>query len=65
MPALVGRTATLALTQATEPLITRIVQKGLSRAVAEHAELAKGVNTSDGRIVCAAVSAALSRAKTS
>ena len=65
MPALVGRTATLALTQATEPFVTLIVQKGLARAIAEHAELAKGVNTAEGRIVCAAVATALSQAKAS
>jgi alanine dehydrogenase len=65
MPALVGRTSTLALTQATAPFVIEIVKKGLERAIAENAGLAKGVNTRGGQIVCAAVSAALSRAKKS
>ena len=51
MPALVGRTSTLALTQATEPFISLIAQKGLERALAEDAGLAKGVNTADGKII--------------
>ena len=55
MPALVGRTSTLGLTQATEPFVAMIVQKGVERALVEHAGLAKGVNTRDGRIVCDAV----------
>jgi len=63
MPALVGRTSTLALTQATAPFVIEIVEKGLERALAENAGLAKGVNTRDGQIVCAAVSSALSQAK--
>ena len=59
MPALVGRTSTLGLTQATEPYIASIVQKGLDRALAENQGLARGVNTHDGRITCAAVAQAL------
>lgn len=59
MPALVGRTSTLGLTQATEPYVAMLVQKGTERALAEHAGLAKGVNTRDGKIVCAAVAQAL------
>jgi alanine dehydrogenase len=59
MPALVGRTSTIGLTQATEPYVTLIVQKGLQRALAEHAGLAKGVNTHAGRVTCAAVAQAL------
>ncbi len=51
MPALVGRTSTMGLTQATEPYVCMIVQKGLERALAEHKGLAKGVNTRGGRIV--------------
>jgi len=62
MPALVGRTATLALTQATEPFVALIAQKGLARAIAEHPGLAKGVNTADGKVVCSAVTEALRRA---
>jgi alanine dehydrogenase len=59
MPALVGRTSTLALTQATEPYVAMLVQHGLTRALADHAGLAGGVNTRDGRVVNAAVANAL------
>ena len=51
MPALVGRTSTMGLTQATEPYLAMMVQKGVERALAEHKGLAKGVNTRGGRIV--------------
>jgi len=59
MPALVGWTSTLGLTQATEPYVAQIVQKGIPRALAESQGLAKGVNTLDGRITCEAVAQAL------
>ncbi|MFZ9682118.1 MAG: alanine dehydrogenase [Cephaloticoccus sp.] len=59
MPALVGRTSTLGLTQATEPFVALLVEKGVERALAEHRGLAAGVNTRDGRITCAAVAKAL------
>ena len=59
MPALVGRTSTLGLTQATEPFVAMIVQKGVKRALAEHKGLARGVNTCDGRIAYDAVAKAL------
>ena len=59
MPALVARTSTMGLTQATEPFVSMMVQKGVERALAEHAGLAKGVNTRAGRIVCAAVAKAV------
>ncbi len=55
MPALVGRTSTLALTQATEPYVAMLVQKGIDRALSEHRGLSCGVNTRDGEIVCQAV----------
>lgn len=51
MPALVGRTSTLGLTQATETFVALMVQKGVDRALAEHKGLAKGVNTRGGRII--------------
>ncbi len=51
MPALVGRTSTMGLTQATEPFVAMIVQKGIDRALSEHRGLARGVNTRGGRIV--------------
>lgn len=61
MPALVGRTSTLALTQATEPYVAMLVRKGVTRAIAESEGLARGVNTENGRIVCPAVAKALGR----
>ncbi|MCF7689274.1 MAG: alanine dehydrogenase [Cephaloticoccus sp.] len=59
MPALVGRTSTIGLTQATEPFVALLVQKGVEKAIAEHRGLAAGVNTRDGKITCEAVSKAL------
>lgn len=63
MPALVGRTSTLGLTQATEPYVAMIAEEGLARALTEHAGLAKGVNTQNGSIVCTAVAQALAGAR--
>jgi len=59
MPALVGRTSTLGLTQATEPYVAMLVAKGVERALAEHQGLARGVNTEDGKITYGAVAKAL------
>ena len=59
MPALVGRTSTLGLTQATEPYVAQFVQKGIEGALAAHSGLARGVNTRDGRITYDAVASAL------
>jgi alanine dehydrogenase len=59
MPALVGRTSTLGLTQATEPYVAMLVQKGVERALADHAGLARGVNTRGGKITYDAVAKAL------
>lgn len=59
MPALVGRTSTIALTQATEPFVLAFATKGVSRALEEHRGLAKGINTQDGKITNAAVAKAL------
>jgi alanine dehydrogenase len=59
MPALVGRTSTLGLTQATEPYVALIAHRGVERALSEHPGLAKGVNTRDGRLTCDAVAKAL------
>lgn len=51
MPALVGRTSTIALTQATEPFVVAIAEKGVSLALEEVRGLTKGVNTMGGRPV--------------
>jgi alanine dehydrogenase len=59
MPALVGRTSTIGLTQATEPYVAMLVQKGIERALAEHKGLAAGVNTRGGRITNDAVATAV------
>jgi alanine dehydrogenase len=59
MPALVGRTSTLGLTQATEPYVAMIVRKGIERALGEHQGLQRGVNTEGGKIVYPAVAKAL------
>jgi alanine dehydrogenase len=59
MPALVGRTSTLALTQATEPYVTTLVRKGVARALADNEGLARGVNTENGKVTYAAVAKAL------
>lgn len=59
MPALVGRTSTMGLTQATEPFVAMIVQKGVERALIEHKGLARGINTRNGRITNEAVAKAV------
>jgi alanine dehydrogenase len=59
MPALVGRTSTLGLTQATEPFVALLIQNGVEAALAAHPALAKGLNTRDGKITCEAVARAL------
>jgi alanine dehydrogenase len=59
MPALVGRTSTQGLTQATEPYVALLVQKGIEEALASHKGLARGVNTRDGKITYDAVAKAL------
>ena len=59
MPALVGRTSTLGLTQATEPYVAMFVRKGIERALSEHQGLQRGVNTESGRISYPAVAKAL------
>lgn len=63
MPALVGRTSTLGLTQATEPYVALIVRRGLEAAIAELPGLARGVNTEGGQIVYPAVAKALGFAR--
>ncbi len=59
MPALVGRTSTLGLTQVTEPYVALLVRKGVERALFEHQGLQRGVNTEGGKIVYPAVAKAL------
>ena len=59
MPALVPRTSTFALTNATLPYALDLARKGPLRAVRESAELACGVNVWRGRVVYPAVAAAV------
>jgi alanine dehydrogenase len=59
MPALVPRTSTFALTNATLPYVLELAGKGLAAAVRDNAPLAKGVNIWRGRIVHPAVAEAL------
>ncbi len=59
MPALVGRTSTLGLTQATEPYVAMLVRQGVRRALAEHEGLQRGINTDGGKIVYPAIAKAL------
>lgn len=59
MPALVGRTSTLGLTQATEPFVVYLAEKGIKTALEEHRGLAKGINTRDGQVTNVAVAKAL------
>ena len=62
MPALVPRTSTFALTNATLPYALELARKGTERAVGESAELARGVNVWRGRVVYPAVAAAVGEA---
>jgi alanine dehydrogenase len=59
MPALVPRTSTFALTNATLPYALELARKGPVRAVSESPELARGVNLWRGRVVYPAVAAAV------
>jgi alanine dehydrogenase len=58
MPALVPRTSTFALTNATLPYVLRIAERGLEAAVAADPGFAKGVNVGEGRLLLAAVASA-------
>lgn len=50
MPALAGRTSTIALTQATEPWVVDLAERGIENALETVRGLARGVNTIDGRV---------------
>ncbi|MGH8019593.1 MAG: alanine dehydrogenase [Opitutaceae bacterium] len=51
MPAMAARTSTIALTQATEPFVVALAEKGIERVLAVHSGLARGVNTRAGALV--------------
>jgi alanine dehydrogenase len=59
MPALVGRTSTIGLTQATEPYVAMLVRHGIEGAISSTPGLARGVNTENGKIAYGAVAKAL------
>ena len=58
MPALVPRTSTYALTNATLPYILAIADHGLMSAVEEDPALLRGVNTAAGKLCCEQVAEA-------
>ncbi|MFZ1752746.1 MAG: alanine dehydrogenase [Caldilineaceae bacterium] len=62
VPALVGRTASYALANAVLPYLLRIGEQGLDGALKGCAELRRGVNTRDGRLVHPAIAAVLGKA---
>jgi alanine dehydrogenase len=57
LPAACALTATLALTQATLPYITRIADLGLRQAMMEDAGLANGLQTAMGHLTCPSLAA--------
>jgi alanine dehydrogenase len=59
MPAMVGRTSTIALTQATEPFVALFAEKGVQKALEDHRGLSRGINTRHGEITNSAVARAL------
>jgi alanine dehydrogenase len=55
MPALVPRTSTFALTNATLPYVLELANKGVAAAARDNPALARGINVWRGRIVHPAV----------
>ncbi|MBI1846020.1 MAG: alanine dehydrogenase [Candidatus Rokubacteria bacterium] len=64
MPALVPRTSTFALTNATLPYALELASRGLVAAVTENPALARGVNVCRGTIVHAGVAESIGEAAT-
>ncbi len=62
MPALVPRTSTFALTNATLPYVVELAERGVAGAIRGNAALAKGVNVCRGHVVHPAVAAFLGEA---
>jgi alanine dehydrogenase len=58
MPGAVPATSTAALTNATLPYVIALANKGLTKALADDAALAKGLNTHAGKVMHPAVAAA-------
>lgn len=59
MPALVPRTSTFALTNATLPYVLELATRGAAEAVRANAALGKGVNVWRGAVVHPGVAASL------
>ena len=59
MPALVPRTSTFALTNATLPYVVELAARGATEAARANAALARGINVWRGRIVHPAVAEGL------
>jgi alanine dehydrogenase len=64
MPALVPRTSTFALTNATLPYALELAERGVTGAIRGNASLAKGVNVCRGKLVHPAVAAFVGEAPT-
>lgn len=64
MPALVPRTSTVALTNATLPYVLALATRGVRAAIREDPTLARGVNVWRGRVVHPAVAAAVGEVAT-
>jgi len=58
IPGIVPRTATVALTNATFPFLSRLVSAGVQQAIDSDPGLAKGVNLMGGKVTCRAVAEA-------
>jgi alanine dehydrogenase len=59
MPGAVARTATLALSNATQPFMLALANKGWQKACSDDSHLANGLNVHEGQITYAAVAEAL------
>jgi len=59
MPGAVARTATLALSNATQPFMLALANKGWQKACTDDSHLANGLNVHEGQITYAAVAEAL------
>jgi alanine dehydrogenase len=55
MPGAVPATSTRALTNATLPYVVALANKGVAKAIADDAALAKGLNTHAGKVMHPAV----------
>src|SRR3989441_12299059 len=64
MPALVPRTSTFALTNATLPYVVQLAARGVAGAARANPALAKGINVWRGRIVHPAVAASVGESAT-